>query len=310
MSRVRTLDSARYAETFAVLVSRSAEYAPMNAYLCQLGQARLLDGFSMLDVGAGTGTVIEEWLATGGPRPGGYLGIEPLPDHASDLRETLKRLELDGSVEEGKFSPAYPLSEVFDFALFSHSLYWLPEPVRCVENALAWLSPEGVLLAFLQAPMGIHSLFRLFDPLIERDAPVGSNHGYSSHELVVALREARPPAPLRVRRLGLRPHRCIRWRTRSRQESERNVVVRSPDRILRTRGSAALRCNRLHEGDLRGVGWPAALARADRHCAVGGKWLNAWFLGIERRLGVRGDIRSSRPAASMLARIRIRAQST
>ncbi|MFP6640994.1 MAG: hypothetical protein VCC04_12180, partial [Myxococcota bacterium] len=87
-------------------------------------------------------------------------------------------------------SPDYPLVGTFDFILFSHSLYWLPEPIRCLENALARLSPEGVLLAFLQAPMGIHDLFRLFDPLIERHGPSGPNHGYSSHELVVGLREA------------------------------------------------------------------------------------------------------------------------
>ena len=190
MIRARTLGHVRYAETFSVLVSRSTEYASMNAYLRKLGAERLSEDFSMLDVGAGTGMVIEDWLAAGAPRPKRYVGVEPLPDHARKLRETVERLKLEGSVDEVGFSPEYPLSGTFDFILFSHSLYWLSEPVSCLENALARLAPGGILLAVLQGPMGIHDLYRLFDPQIERVGPAGPNQGYSSHELVTELRDA------------------------------------------------------------------------------------------------------------------------
>lgn len=190
MIRARTLDHVRYAETFSVLVGCSTEYESVNAYLCQLGDERLTDPLSMLDVGAGTGMVVDKWLGAGGPSLKKYLGIEPIADHARALRETVARLELQGSVEEAGFSPEYSLSGSFDFILFSHSLYWLPEPVLCVENAFAHLAPGGILLAVLQAPMGVHDLYRLFDPLIEREGPVGPDQGYSSHELVSELRGA------------------------------------------------------------------------------------------------------------------------
>jgi hypothetical protein len=36
--------------------------------------------------------------------------------------------------------------------------------------------------------MGVHPLFRLFDPLLARDRPNGCDHAFSSHELVLGLR--------------------------------------------------------------------------------------------------------------------------
>ena len=184
---VRTLDAARYADTFAVFVARSHEYAAMLDRLVEIA-ATLTDQFACLDVGAGTGMVIRDWLAREGRRPGSYVAIEPIPAHAAALRETMAELKVDGEVLEESYNARYPLPGSFDLALFSHSLYWMADPVECVRHTFTALRPGGAVLAFLQGPFGVHPLFRLFDPLLERDLPSGPDHGLSSHELVVGLR--------------------------------------------------------------------------------------------------------------------------
>lgn len=185
----RTLDAARYAETFATFVARSHEYPAMIARLLEAGR-ECPPHFACLDVGAGPGKVLHDWLARGEGRPGRYTAIEPNAAHARALRRAVASLGLCGEVIEAAFEPAFPLEGKYHLALFSHSLYWMPDPVGCVRRARASLEPGGFVLAFLQSPFGIHPFFRLFDPLFARDRPVGADQGFSSHELVQGLRAA------------------------------------------------------------------------------------------------------------------------
>jgi SAM-dependent methyltransferase len=185
----RTLDAARYAETFAVFVARSFEYPAMSRRLAEAAAA-CPEGFACLDVGAGPGKVLREWLAHGGRQPGRYVAIEPNASHASSLREMLGALPLNGEVLETAFDPQLPIPGTYDLVLFSHSLYWMPDPIGCVRHARAALNENGFVLIFLQSPIGIHPFFRLFEPLLERDRQLGVNQGFSSHELVQGLRTA------------------------------------------------------------------------------------------------------------------------
>lgn len=184
----QTLTADRYAETFAEFLIRSREYPAMLARLSAAGNL-YPDGFACLDIGAGGGGVLRDWLAREGSHPGRYVAVEPIASHAAALRETLAKLDLDAEVIEAPFDPQLPLPGEFDLVLFSHSLYWMPQPAACVRHAYNSLRSGGSVLAFLQGPFGGHPLYHLFNPLLDRDRPPGPNHGFSSHELVDALRE-------------------------------------------------------------------------------------------------------------------------
>jgi SAM-dependent methyltransferase len=134
--------------------------------------------------------VVRDWLARGGRRPGRYVAVEPSPVHVASLRQTVAALQIeDVDVLDRPFDAGFPIPGAFDLVVFSHSLYWIPEPAACVRHAAGALAPGGAVLAFLQSPMGVHPLFTLFDPLLARDRPNPCDHALSSHELTLALRD-------------------------------------------------------------------------------------------------------------------------
>ena len=186
---VRTLDQFRYTETFAEFVARSSEYPTMIERLINTG-ASLPDNFTCFDVGAGTGKVIQDWLAKDGKRPNRYVAVEPNPAHADSLRKTLLSQNLEGIVIEDNFNPEFSISGTYDLILFSHSLYWLQDPVECVCLAYKAVRPGGCVLIFLDGPFSFYTFFHLFEPLFKRDRPSLPDHGFSSHELVQGLRLA------------------------------------------------------------------------------------------------------------------------
>ena len=183
----RSLDSTRYAETFSVFVSRSREYAAMLDRLVAAADS-LSTGFDCLDVGAGTGKVVRDWLSLNGPRPNRYVAVEPNPLHVAQLDESIAQSGLDGRILSDPFHDEFPQPGYFDMILFSHSLYWMRDPIACVRHAYKWLKPGGVLLVFLQGPFGFRSLYQQFNPLLKRDRPADVDHGFSSHELMQGLR--------------------------------------------------------------------------------------------------------------------------
>ena len=185
---VTSLNAQRYAETFAVFVSRSHEYPAMIQRLLDVAET-LPPNFSCLDIGAGTGMVVRDWLAQTRRKPGRYFAIEPNPVHTSELAQSLPDLGIDAALDEADFHPDYAIPGRFDLVLFSHSLYWMAHPVACVRHAGDALAPGGKILAFLQGPFGDHPMYHLFNPHFDRDRPPGPNHGFSSAELVVGLRE-------------------------------------------------------------------------------------------------------------------------
>ena len=130
--------------------------------------AAMPDGFTCLDIGAGTGMVLRDWIARRRSIPGRYTALEPNPLHAAALRKAIESLALDGQVTEEPFHSAYELGETYDLALFSHSLYYMEDPVGCVRRAHGALEEGGCVL----------------------DRPSGPNNGFSSHELIGGLRDA------------------------------------------------------------------------------------------------------------------------
>jgi SAM-dependent methyltransferase len=185
---VPSLDPRRYAETFAVFMERSLEYPQIIEELVRMTGEHLRDSFHMLDIGAGTGLVIRGFCSCSSIRPGRYLAFEPNPRHAGPLAATLAELGIEHEIRARPFTLETMLPREFDLVLFSHSLYWMPDPARYMLHAASALSTPGLALAFLGGPYGIYSMIRLFEPLLERTTPMLANHTLSSHELVRDLR--------------------------------------------------------------------------------------------------------------------------
>jgi SAM-dependent methyltransferase len=165
---VPSLGLRRYIETFAVFVEHSLEYPQMLDELVRVTREHLRDGFRLLDIGAGTGMVIRGWTERAGIRPGRYVAFEPNPQHVDKLLATVAELGLGHDIQAWTFTLDTPLMREFDMVLFSHSLYWVPDPALHMLHAASALVNGGVALAFLGGPYGVHAMFPLFEPLLER----------------------------------------------------------------------------------------------------------------------------------------------
>lgn len=185
---VPSLDPHRYAETFAVFVAHSLEYPQMLDELARVTAEHLREGFRVLDVGAGTGLVVRQWIERTGMKPSRYTAFEPNPGHVEELTATVAGLGLDHDIRARPFTLDTVLPREFDIALFSHSLYWMPDPTLHFLHATEALADGGLALAFIGGPYGLHAMFRLFEPYLERTTPMLQNNAMSSHELVQGLR--------------------------------------------------------------------------------------------------------------------------
>lgn len=185
---VASLDARRYAETFAVFLRHSLEYPLMVAELVRVIREALRPDIRLLDIGAGTGCVVESLLAQPDIRLTRYAAFEPNPRHVDALQAVLRHLAIPATVHTEGFTGNTVVTDEFDLALFSHSLYWMADPAQVLLHAARSLAPGGVALALLQGPYGVHALFPLFEPQIERTTPMLQNNSLSSHELVAGLR--------------------------------------------------------------------------------------------------------------------------
>ena len=186
--QIPSLDSRRYAETFAVFVAHSREYPQMLEELASLTQERLPPDCRVLDIGAGTGMVIRQWVERTGFRPGFYTAFEPNKRHIKELVTTVSKLGLKHDIQAEPFTLETQLSQNYYIALFSHSLYWMPDPAEHMLHAASSLVDGGLALAFIGGPYAVHAMFPLFEPYLERTTPMLQNNAMSSHELVQGLR--------------------------------------------------------------------------------------------------------------------------
>ncbi len=186
---VPSLNYRRYAETFAVFVKHSLEYPQMLDELESISRKHLKQGFRVLDIGAGTGMVIQEWIERTSLRPGYYTAFEPNSRHLDVLSKTIVKLGLHHDIQRHSFTVNSKLSHEYDIALFSHSLYWMPDPGLHILHAASFLADGGLAVAFIGGPYGVYLMFPLFEPYLVRTTPMLQNNSMSSHEVVQSLRE-------------------------------------------------------------------------------------------------------------------------
>ena len=183
-----SLDARRYAETFAVFLRRSLEYDLMAAEIERVIRTRLQGAIRMLDIGAGTGCVIASLVQRPGLAFAAYAAFEPNPSHVAVLRTVLADLPFPTRLQARGFGENVEIEGTHDFVLFSHSLYWMPDPAAAMLHAASSLAPGGVAMALIQGPYGAHALFHLFEDQYQRLTPMLQNNRISSHELVAGLR--------------------------------------------------------------------------------------------------------------------------
>ena len=187
-SRVSSLDGARYAETFEVFVRHSLEYDQILAAIAGVVR-ELPSNYTLLDVGAGTGELIQALVVSAGLPPSSYVAFEPNPAHFDSLQARVGVLGLtEVELHAKPFDAGVALESRFDFVLFSHSLYWMTDPAGVFQHAVNLLKPGGTVMGILQGPYGVHTLLGLFESRFERLTPMLQNNAYSSHELLSALR--------------------------------------------------------------------------------------------------------------------------
>lgn len=117
-----------YIKSFEVFGQYSEEYGYQLEHLLAL-EDNLMEGFSILDIGAGTGFFIRDFLERCGIEAYHYTAIEPSNDHVNELKKNLDGVSLELDVYNNVFTTETVLERKFDLIIMSNSLYWfVPDP--------------------------------------------------------------------------------------------------------------------------------------------------------------------------------------
>ena len=97
----------------------------------------------LLDVGAGTGELTQHYVHEFSDA----VLIEPVARQAELLRE---RFPIANVVQTS--AESFTSDQPFDLIVAAHSLYYLADPIRFVERAMSWLSPDGSAIFIVIEP--------------------------------------------------------------------------------------------------------------------------------------------------------------
>lgn len=176
-----------YITSFEAFGRYSEEYGYQLEHLVDLGDSYLQDGFSVLDIGAGTGFFSEEFFENCKADPGFYKAIEPSPDHVLKLEDNFKKFNMEVEILQEIFTPKTDFKEKFDLIIMSHSLYWfVPQAQEYILNALNFLKTKGKLVMYLQTPFSVsHLLNLLFEKYLSPERV--PNHRITSWSIIDLL---------------------------------------------------------------------------------------------------------------------------
>lgn len=143
----------QYITSFEVFGQYTEEYGYQLEHLLHTTEQHLIAGFSVLDIGAGTGFFVKEFLGKSKISASSYSAIEPSKEHVEHIKENFQGLRLEINIQNNIFTPETSLGKKFDLIIMSHSLYWfLPDPEPYILNALKYLEENGAMVIYLQTP--------------------------------------------------------------------------------------------------------------------------------------------------------------
>lgn len=160
-----------YIKSFEVFGQYSEEYGYQLEHLISIGERYLKDGFSILDIGAGTGFFLRDFLEKCEISASSYTAIETSEDHVEKLEENLNKFSVKINVYNEIFTPQTTFNRKFDLIIMSHSLYWfIPDPEPYILNSLKYLDADGMAVMYLRLPYtASHILNLLFDKKLPRN---------------------------------------------------------------------------------------------------------------------------------------------
>jgi SAM-dependent methyltransferase len=177
----------RYIQSFNAFAEYSEEYGYQSKHLLEIGNSELQNGFSVLDIGAGSGFFAKEFLDDCKYYPSNYTAIEPSSEHYKKLDKTFRSSEFEVNLIKEIFTPQTYLNKKFDLILLSHCPYWfIPDPEPYLLNAVKFMKDQGKLIIYLQTPFTASHILNL---LFEKDLPVDRvpNHRINSWTIMDIL---------------------------------------------------------------------------------------------------------------------------
>lgn len=159
---MKNISFGNYIKSFEVFGNYSEEYEYQLEHLVCIGEQYLKDGFSILDIGAGTGFFVRDFLKKCKVDASSYTAIEPSEEHVKKLEQNLNGFSLEIDVYNEIFTPKTILNRKFDLIIMSHCLYWfIPDPEPYILNALNYQSENGRVVMYLQAPYSASHMLNL-----------------------------------------------------------------------------------------------------------------------------------------------------
>lgn len=152
----------RYIEGFSVLEKYSEEYPLMISHLLDTVYHNFKTGFSMLDIGAGTGNFATDFIRQCAVPVLGYTAIEPSSDHIAKLQKNFKKLPINIEIINEYYSPETVLEKKFDLVMFSHSMYcFLPDPEPFLLHSMDLLSKDGIVVIYHGSPSNFCNILNI-----------------------------------------------------------------------------------------------------------------------------------------------------
>ncbi len=152
----------QYITSFEAFGQYTEEYGYQLEHLLHIREQHLKEGFSVLDIGGGTGFFVKEFLDESKISASSYTAIEPSKEHVERIKKNFQGLPLEINIQNTIFTPETSLGQKFDLIIMSHSLYWfLPDPEPYILNALKYLEENGAMVIYLQTRYSASHFFNL-----------------------------------------------------------------------------------------------------------------------------------------------------
>lgn len=184
---MKNISYGRYVETFHILEKYSEEYGHQLEHLLR-EMEDLKEGFSVLDIGAGTGQFARSFLEGSKTKVHFYTAIEPSEEHVEMIKKNLASFPMDKNIINAKFTPETRFEKKFDLIVMSHSIYWfVPKISEHLMNAIQHLNEGGKLVIYVQTFATfcniLNSFLRAADPIYP--------HRISSREVTQILEDSK-----------------------------------------------------------------------------------------------------------------------